>query len=110
MRTVLSVGGRLETNFPNASEFVPETWLRTDESEKVKEVRDAWTRHQFACIPFNMGPGMPNGRRIIELDLIILQAKVTTVYKSVVVFESYILLQLSLFEKIEVIKLFHWLV
>ncbi|XP_077529097.1 putative cytochrome P450 12a5, mitochondrial [Haemaphysalis longicornis] len=81
VRTVLSVGGRLEENFPKASEFLPERWLRTDESEKVKEVRDAWIRHQFASIPLNMGPAMRNRQRIIELELLILLGKVLRKYR-----------------------------
>ncbi|XP_077529724.1 putative cytochrome P450 301a1, mitochondrial isoform X2 [Haemaphysalis longicornis] len=81
MRTILSVAGRLEENFTNASQFVPERWMRPNEKDAEDEDRKAWTLHPFASIPFSMGPRMCIGRRISELELSILLAKVLRKYR-----------------------------
>ena len=59
--------GRREDIFENASEFVPERWLRGKSNSKV----DA-----YASIPFGHGVRMCLGRRLAELELQILLVKV----------------------------------
>ena len=60
------VMGRREDIFENALEFLPERWLRTENNEKV---------NAFASIPFGHGVRMCLGRRLAELELQILLAK-----------------------------------
>ncbi|XP_052821947.1 cytochrome P450 27C1 isoform X1 [Octopus bimaculoides] len=50
---------RDERNFPNANEFIPERWFRSD-TRKF---------HPFAVIPFGHGSRSCIGRRIAELEL-----------------------------------------
>ena len=59
--------GRREDIFENASEFVPERWLRSKSNSKM----DA-----YASIPFGHGVRMCLGRRLAELELQILLVKI----------------------------------
>jgi len=61
------VMGRREDVFENALEFLPERWLRSGSNKKM----DA-----FASIPFGHGVRMCLGRRLAELELQILLAKI----------------------------------
>ena len=61
------VMGRREDVFENALEFLPERWLRSEGNSKM----DA-----FASIPFGHGVRMCLGRRLAELELQILLAKI----------------------------------
>ncbi|XP_077527288.1 putative cytochrome P450 12a5, mitochondrial [Haemaphysalis longicornis] len=84
MRTEPFVAGQLEENFTRASEFLPERWLRRsddDQSEGGGGSSEAWTLHRFASLPFSIGPRMCIGRRIAEMELCTLVAKVLSKYK-----------------------------
>ncbi|KAH9379835.1 hypothetical protein HPB48_003507 [Haemaphysalis longicornis] len=77
MRTILSVAGRLEENFTNANQFVPERWLRPNEEDADRDIQKAWKLHPFASVPFSSGSRMCVGRTLGELGLSMLLAKVS---------------------------------
>lgn len=81
MRTEPFVAGRLEENFTRASEFLPERWLRSGDQQLEKQDADAWSLHPFASLPFSIGPRMCIGRRIAEMEICILLAKVLRKYR-----------------------------
>lgn len=60
----------LEKYFPQSGEFLPERWMREDE-----------TRHGFASLPFGYGRRMCLGRRFAELEMIIVISKILQFYK-----------------------------
>ena len=51
--------GRSDEVFPNASEFIPERWLKSNEAKP----------HPFANFPFGIGPRMCIGKRFAELEM-----------------------------------------
>ena len=61
---------RDESVFPDAEAFRPERWLR-EQSNKFNE-----TKGVFASIPFGFGTRMCPGRRIAELELHLLLARI----------------------------------
>lgn len=67
------VAGRAEENFGYPELFLPERWLKTNEGR--------WHHHAYASLPFSFGPRMCLGRRIAELQLWILVAKILVNYK-----------------------------
>lgn len=79
LRTEQYVAGRLEENFTRASEFLPERWLRSSDGSSQKN--DTWRLHPFASIPFSIGPRMCIGRRVAEMEICILVAKVLKRYR-----------------------------
>ncbi|XP_065302080.1 probable cytochrome P450 301a1, mitochondrial [Dermacentor albipictus] len=81
LRTEPFVAGRLEENFTRASEFLPERWLRSSDDHSSKTNDDTWNLHPFASLPFSIGPRMCIGRRIAEMELCILVAKVLQRYR-----------------------------
>lgn len=80
MRTILSVAGRLEENFTNANQFVPERWLRPNEEDADRDIQKGWKLHPFASVPFSSGSRMCVGRTLGELGLSVLLAKVLKKY------------------------------
>ncbi|XP_077527286.1 putative cytochrome P450 49a1 [Haemaphysalis longicornis] len=85
MRTEPFVAGRLEENFTRAPEFLPERWLRRSDHDQSEGGNgggsEAWTLHPFASLPFSIGPRMCIGRRIAEMELCTLVAKVLRKFK-----------------------------
>ncbi|XP_037558160.2 cytochrome P450 CYP12A2-like [Dermacentor silvarum] len=75
LRTEMFVSGRLEENFTRASEFIPDRWLRAN-GDRAGELLEEWTHHPFASLPFSTGVRMCIGRRIAEMELSVLIAKV----------------------------------
>ena len=60
---------RNEEYFPEPDKFIPERWIK-DEDGKI-------TRAGFKFLPFGFGPRMCIGRRIAELEMHLLLAKVS---------------------------------
>ena len=67
---------RREDIFENALEFIPERWLRKEKNSKMEA---------FASIPFGHGVRMCLGRRLAELELQLLLAKILKKFKLSVV-------------------------
>ncbi|KAH8278976.1 hypothetical protein KR018_012091, partial [Drosophila ironensis] len=56
--------------FPNASEFLPERWLRTPKDAESKcPANDLRTKNPFVFLPFGFGARMCVGKRIVEMEL-----------------------------------------
>ncbi|XP_054921057.2 probable cytochrome P450 12a4, mitochondrial [Dermacentor andersoni] len=81
LRTEHFVAGRLEDNFTRASEFLPERWLRSSDEHSSNKNDGTWNLHPFASLPFSIGPRMCIGRRVAEMELCILLAKVLHRYR-----------------------------
>ena len=60
--------------FENAQEFKPERWLRDKEQLESRKFNDA--KEVFSSIPFGFGTRMCLGRRIAELELHLLLARI----------------------------------
>nr|XP_054921081.1 cytochrome P450 CYP12A2-like [Dermacentor andersoni] len=80
LRTEIFVSGRLEENFTRASEFIPGRWLRGS-GDRASERLGKWTHHPFASLPFSSGVRMCIGRRIAEMEMCILIAKVLQTFR-----------------------------
>ncbi|XP_065281961.1 probable cytochrome P450 301a1, mitochondrial isoform X2 [Dermacentor albipictus] len=80
LRTEIFVSGRLEENFTRASEFIPDRWLRGS-GDRLSEHLENWTHHPFASLPFSSGVRMCIGRRIAEMEMCILVAKVLQTFR-----------------------------
>ena len=65
------VMGRDESVFTDAEKFQPERWLRNKEDRKFTEAV-----HAFSSIPFGFGTRMCLGRRIAEMELHLLLARI----------------------------------
>ncbi|KAL1480941.1 hypothetical protein MTO96_050616, partial [Rhipicephalus appendiculatus] len=81
LRTQPFVAGRLEENFTRASEFLPERWLRSSDDNSHETNDGTWQLHPFASLPFSIGPRMCIGRRVAEMEITILVAKVLKRYR-----------------------------
>ncbi|XP_017091373.2 probable cytochrome P450 12a4, mitochondrial [Drosophila bipectinata] len=57
--------------FPQASEFLPERWLRSSamDSESKCPANDLKSKNPFVFLPFGFGPRMCVGRRIVDMEL-----------------------------------------
>lgn len=56
--------------FPQASEFLPERWLRSPkDSESKCPANDLKLKNPFVFLPFGFGPRMCVGRRIVDMEL-----------------------------------------
>ena len=62
---------RDENVFPDPEEFKPERWLRGEQSHKFNQAKEV-----FASIPFGFGTRMCIGRRVAELELHLLLARI----------------------------------
>jgi len=65
-----------EKNFERPDEFIPERWLE-DKSMSIS----AKNAHPFAFMPFGFGPRMCIGRRLAELEMRVVLAKVIFFFK-----------------------------
>ncbi|KAL1470535.1 hypothetical protein MTO96_040364, partial [Rhipicephalus appendiculatus] len=66
------VAGRSEENFSRPDEYIPERWLKTDQ--------EILPHDGYASLPFSFGPRMCLGRRIAELQMCTLVAKILLKY------------------------------
>ena len=64
---------RNESNFEDAEDFKPERWLRGKDKNHLME---ALAPNPFASIPFGFGTRMCIGRRVAELELHLLLARI----------------------------------
>ncbi|XP_017020158.1 probable cytochrome P450 12a4, mitochondrial [Drosophila kikkawai] len=56
--------------FPQASEFLPERWLRTPKDDQSKcPANELKSKNPFVFLPFGFGPRMCVGKRIVEMEL-----------------------------------------
>ncbi|KAH8369111.1 hypothetical protein KR009_001550 [Drosophila setifemur] len=57
--------------FPQSSEFLPERWLRKQDSvsEAQCPAKDMKPKNPFVFLPFGFGPRMCAGKRIVDLEL-----------------------------------------
>nr|AAL48134.1 RH04586p [Drosophila melanogaster] len=56
--------------FPQASEFLPERWLRSPkDSESKCPANELKSTNPFVFLPFGFGPRMCVGKRIVEMEL-----------------------------------------
>ncbi|KAH8250038.1 hypothetical protein KR026_004189 [Drosophila bipectinata] len=57
--------------FPQASEFLPERWLRISEMDLESKcpANDLKSKNPFVFLPFGFGPRMCVGRRIVDMEL-----------------------------------------
>ncbi|XP_065723208.2 probable cytochrome P450 12a4, mitochondrial [Drosophila suzukii] len=56
--------------FPQASEFLPERWLRTPKNSDAKcPANELKSKNPFVFLPFGFGPRMCVGKRIVEMEL-----------------------------------------
>ncbi|KAH8243065.1 hypothetical protein KR032_004293 [Drosophila birchii] len=56
--------------FPQASEFLPERWLRTPKDAQSKcPANELKSKNPFVFLPFGFGPRMCVGKRIVEMEL-----------------------------------------
>jgi len=56
--------------FPQASEFLPERWLRTPKNSEAKcPANELKSKNPFVFLPFGFGPRMCVGKRIVEMEL-----------------------------------------
>jgi len=61
--------------FENPKEFIPERWLKDNESE------NALKRHPYLIIPFSIGPRMCLGARVAEVEIMALTAGILQKYE-----------------------------
>jgi len=59
----------MEKYYPEADKFIPERWLKDDSQSNKKS-------HSFVTLPFGFGPRTCIGRRVAELEMETLIAKV----------------------------------
>ena len=62
------VMGELEKYFPNPKSYIPERWIKGDPHESH--------HHPYTLLPFGFGTRMCIGRRLAELEMWQLTAKV----------------------------------
>ncbi|XP_077564877.1 putative cytochrome P450 301a1, mitochondrial [Haemaphysalis longicornis] len=67
------VSGRAEENFERPELFLPERWLKSNQGK--------WRHHAYASLPFSFGTRMCLGRRLAELQIWILVAKILAKYE-----------------------------
>ena len=65
---MLYIMGKDESTFDEASKIKPERWIRSSSSKQQ--------RHPFSFTPFGFGPRMCIGRRVAELEMELLIARV----------------------------------
>lgn len=66
--TLHHIPSLLDEYFPRANEFIPERWLRGHPMES--------NHHPYTLLPFGFGTRMCIGRRLAELEMKLLTAKV----------------------------------
>lgn len=66
------VAGRAEENFSRPEQYIPERWLKTEQ--------EILPHDGYASLPFSFGPRMCLGRRIAELQICTLVAKILLKY------------------------------
>ncbi|KAH6929473.1 hypothetical protein HPB50_000341 [Hyalomma asiaticum] len=67
------VAGHISENFDNPEIFFPERWLKMEQGDLHSD--------RYASLPFSFGPRMCPGRKIAELQLCLLVAKILLKYE-----------------------------
>lgn len=69
------IPAHLDEYFPKAMEFIPERWIKGHELESH--------HHPYTLLPFGFGTRMCLGRRLAELEMKLLIAKVKSTSSSI---------------------------
>ncbi|NP_001352282.1 hypothetical protein AWZ03_005275 [Drosophila navojoa] len=67
--------------FASSAQFVPERWLKSDVNAETKVCPEARNRNPFVYLPFGFGPRTCIGKRIAELEIETLLARLLRRYK-----------------------------
>jgi cytochrome P450 family 12 len=75
---ILMVSSANRMHFEKSNEYIPERWLKENHDEKCPHARDT---HPFAFLPFGFGSRMCVGRRMADMELEIMTARILREFK-----------------------------
>lgn len=68
----------LDENYPKATKFIPERWLKNSEPTECPHAK---TANPFTYLPFGFGARMCVGRRLAEMEIEVLLCRLIRNYK-----------------------------